>query len=196
MHPNLEQYIRVYGYLGIVVWAFLGGEECVIIASLLASKGFFSLPGVILASAIGGALGDQVYFYLAYKYGKSILRGSARAGRAYARAKELVEKYGVAVVLPSRFLVGLRITVSVVCGLFRIPPLTYSVLNCISALVWASLYGTLAYYSGRAARGRISTMSGGWLWVIGLLLIGGYACWRTRFWRQRAPIHDEHLDRG
>lgn len=193
MHANLEHYLRTYGYLGIIVWAFLGAEECVIISGALAGEGFFTLPGVILASAIGGALGDQVYFYPAYKYGELILKKSDRLRRAYPKAKRLVQKYGAAVVLASRFLAGLRITVSVVCGIFRIPPVKYSVLNFISALLWASLYGTLAYYSWRALGGRITSLPSRWLWAAGLLLVGLSIGWRTQFWRKRTPIQDEQL---
>src|SRR5437764_14075852 len=111
-------YVSQYGYLGIILWTFLGAEEGVIVSGILASRGYFSLPLVILSCAIGGSIGDQIYFYAAWKYGPRILEKFERVRRHYPRAELLMKKYGASVVLASRFLAGLRIDVSVACGFF------------------------------------------------------------------------------
>src|SRR5207244_8417743 len=127
--------------------------ECVILSGILASQGYFSLPGVILACALGGSLGDQIYFYLAWKYGPKILEKFERIRRHYPYAHMLMTRYGALVVLASRFLAGIRIAVSVACGMFKMPRLKYSLLNFASALLWSSLFASLAFRLGRALEG-------------------------------------------
>jgi membrane protein DedA with SNARE-associated domain len=146
---DMEYYIRTYGYVGIVVWTILGGEEGVIVSAILASQGYFALPGVILASALGGSMGDQIFFYLARRYGERLVNRSEKVRSKYPKAAELVAKYGAPIVLLSRFMAGLRITIPIVCGTLRMPALKYSSLNLISGLMWATVVAMLSYYSGR-----------------------------------------------
>jgi membrane protein DedA with SNARE-associated domain len=141
MSAPLESYIRGYGYFGVFLWAALGGEEGIVVAVWMVKKGLLNLPGVIVASALGGAVGDHVYFYLARHYGWMRLRRSARFQRALERAHALVARYGPSAVVASRFLIGLRITIPVVCGAAGMSPLTYSALNLVSAFFWAWFYG-------------------------------------------------------
>ncbi|MBI1748506.1 MAG: DedA family protein [Acidobacteria bacterium] len=165
----MEYYIRTYGYLGIVIWTFLGGEEGVIVAGILAREGYLNITGVIVASALGGALGDQIYFYLARGHGARLLKKSDRMAKAYPRAERLVQQYGALVVLLSRFMIGLRITIPVVCGTFRMRAVTYSSLNLLSAALWASLFGMMAFFFGRAVWDRVRSLPR--FGVLGLVLI-------------------------
>ncbi len=168
----MDYYIRTYGYLGVAAWAAIGGEEGVIVSAFLAAAGYFSLPGVILASALGGSLGDQIYFYLARQHGERILNRSERIRRVFPRARKLLQKYGAAVVLASRFMAGLRIAIATVCGLFKMPAIKYSVLNLVSALLWSSFYGLLAYHLGPAIRSRMPSVRSPQFWGV-VLAIGG-----------------------
>ncbi|MBI3951146.1 MAG: VTT domain-containing protein [Acidobacteria bacterium] len=96
-----------------------------------------------------------------------------------------MQTYGAAVVLASRFLAGLRITIPVVCGVLRMPPVKYSLLNFISALLWASLYSILAYHFWRTLGGRILGLPSGWLCALGILLVGLYICLRMQARRKQ-----------
>lgn len=140
---------------------------------------------MVLASALGGALGDQVYFYLARAYGRRLLDRSSRLRRLYPRAEQWVEKYGWAVACVSRFLVGLRITVATACGIFRMPPVRYSMLNLAGAFVWASIFTTAGYTWGKALEST-TRHSGRPYWIAAGLLLGGLVVvfW-LRFQRRR-----------
>lgn len=143
-----------------------------LVSAFLAAAGYFSLPGIIVASALGGALGDQIYFYLARHHGERLLNRSERLRKLFPRAQLLLQEYGAAVVLASRFIVGLRIAISTVCGIFRMAPLKYSALNLVSALLWASFYGTLAYHVGPAIRSRLPSPRSPLFWGFLLSLAG------------------------
>ena len=166
----MENWIRAYGYIGVVLWTCIGGEEGVLLAGFLAGEGYLSLGGVILASAIGGSLGDQIYYYLALIYGERLVRRFSRLQKAYPKAERLLQRYGPLVALMSRFMTGLRIAVSTACGIFRMKPMLYTPLNLAGGFLWASLYATLAFYFGRAVSSRIRALSGWLPWVgVGLL---------------------------
>lgn len=188
---SMEDYVRTYGYLGILLWSFWGGEECVIVSGLLASKGYLRLPGVILAAALGGALGDQIYFYLGGKTVPRLLRRSQRLRRAYPRAERLVQKHGAAIVLVSRFLAGLRITIPIACATFQMSAVKYSLLNLLSAFLWATLFGMVAYYSGRALQYVFSSPRA-WLSALALLT-GGLLLLRWVRSQRRPPNHSRDL---
>lgn len=145
MDARIESYIRTFGYWGVFLWAVLGGEESLVVAVWLVKQGLLSLPGVVAASAFGGAVGDQMYFYLARRYGWTRLRRSARGRRALERAQALLARYGPSVVIASRFLVGLRITIPLVCGTLGMSALIFSLLNLASALLWASFYAVVLH---------------------------------------------------
>ena len=149
----------------------MGAEEGVIISGFLAADGFFSLPGIIVASAIGGSLGDQIYFYLALRYGERILNRFERIRKSYPLAQRLLSQYGSGLVLASRFLAGIRIAVSVLCGILKMRPLTYSSLNLLSALLWATVYGFLSYRFGRALLDWLPQKGHAFLWVSLLVLL-------------------------
>ena len=191
----MEYYIRTYGYVGVAAWAAIGGEEGILVSAFLAAAGYFSLPGVILASAVGGSLGDQIYFYLARKHGGLLLTRSERLRRVYPRAEKLLQKYGAAVVLASRFMAGLRIAIATVCGLFKMPPVKYSVLNFVSALVWSSFYGLLAYHLGPALRSRMPSVRSPQFWAV-VLAIGGAALLLRLWLRKKVAQTSAGVDRG
>ncbi|HET6268055.1 MAG TPA: DedA family protein [Acidobacteriota bacterium] len=167
----MEHFLRTYGYLGIILSTFFGAEEGVIISGFLAADGFFPLPGIIIASAVGGSLGDQIYFYLALRYGERILNRFERIRKSYPLAQRLLSQYGSGLVLASRFLAGIRIAVSVLCGILRMPPLTYSSLNFLSAILWASFYGLLSYRFGRALLEWLPQKQHAFLWVSLVVLL-------------------------
>src|SRR5712692_10074865 len=136
----MEDYINTYKYLGLLIWSSIGAEEGIIIAATLARKGHMTLLGVILAAAVGGSIGDQIYFYLARWQGERWIKRSAKLAEAYPKAQRLVAKYGIIIVLFSRFMLGLRMAIGLVCGTFKMRAVTYSTLNFISSLMWATFF--------------------------------------------------------
>ena len=69
---SLEELVRNYGYIIIVIGTFLEGETILVVAGFLAYSGYLQLPFVILAGFAGTFAGDQLYFYLGRYQGKDI----------------------------------------------------------------------------------------------------------------------------
>ena len=123
-------------YLSIVFFAIIEGE---IYYSAMCAKvmaGDLAWFPVMVAGALGGATGDQLWFY--------VLRGRIhwfdrypRLARYRARISAHVHSHETAMILVSRFLPGLRTAIPVACAYANVRPVKFSLLNLVSAFAWA-----------------------------------------------------------
>jgi len=123
-------------YLTIVVFAILEGEIYYSKACADAMVGTLNWAGVWIAGALGGAAGDQVWFYL--------LRGRIHWLDRFPKLAKYrnivsarVHANETLMVLAGRFLPGLRTAIPIACAYADTRPLKFSTLNLISALAWA-----------------------------------------------------------
>jgi membrane protein DedA with SNARE-associated domain len=148
-------------YLSIVLAAAVEGEIVFVAAAAAVSQGRLHPIAVILAGALGAALGDQFYFYL--------LRGRvdrwiARVPAISRRARWLehrVRQHEAVTIVAIRFSPGLRIALAAACAYARVSRLKFSVLNALSALVWATGLLVLVAVLGPAVLTRLG-VSGWW----------------------------------
>ena len=135
-------------YLAIYVAAVLEGEIYYSKVCADAAAGKLFWPSVIAMGALGGATGDQLWFY--------VLRGRihwldrfAWLARIRNRLSARVLANETGLVLTSRFLPGLRTAIPIACAYAGTNPLKFSVLNLISAFAWASTI--MAFVQGGAS---------------------------------------------
>src|SRR6478609_1410618 len=134
-----------YGYFAVLLAAFWEGEAVLIAAGALCGAGYLDWRLTILAGAIGGAAGDQIYFYAAHERAARLVQKSKRLKRWYPKVRRFVLRHGTFAVLISRFAAGLRITIPLVCATVGMSPRKYSPLNLISAFAWASMWVAISY---------------------------------------------------
>ncbi len=137
-----------YGYLAVLVAAFLEGEATLIAAGVMCGAGFLDWRLTILAAAIGGAAGDQIYFYAAHERAAWAIKKSKRLSRWYPKIQKFVLRHATVAVLRSRFAAGFRISIPLVCATAGMPARKYSTLNLISAFAWASVWVAISYQVG------------------------------------------------
>ena len=123
-------------YLGIYVAAILEGEIYYSKVAADAVRGALFWPAVMACGALGGATGDQLWFY--------VLRGRMHwldrypwMGTYRDRVIHHVHAHETGLVLVSRFLPGLRTAIPIACAYAGMHALKFSVLNLISAFAWA-----------------------------------------------------------
>ncbi len=123
-------------YLAIVIFAILEGEIYYSKVCADAMIGKLNWAGVWCAGALGGAAGDQLWFY--------VLRGrihwldrfpSLAKYRDIVRAR--VHENEELMVLAGRFLPGLRTAIPIACAYANVRALKFSTLNLVSAFAWA-----------------------------------------------------------
>jgi membrane protein DedA with SNARE-associated domain len=123
-------------YLPIYVAAIIEGEIYYSKVCADAISGRLNWVLVLLAGALGGATGDQLWFY--------ILRGRLHWLDRYPRLRKYhdrviahVHAHETGIVLVSRFLPGLRTAIPIACAYADVNAIKFSTLNLLSALAWA-----------------------------------------------------------
>jgi len=123
-------------YLTVVLFAIIEGEIYYSAVCGQALRGHLNWVGVWCAGAIGGATGDQLWFYL--------LRGRIhwldrfpRLGKYRDSVVARVRAHESMMLIISRFLPGLRTAIPIACAYANVPPLKFSTLNLVSAFAWA-----------------------------------------------------------
>ena len=124
-------------YVSIYIAAIIEGEAYYIIQCSLAAHGTLNWIGVLVAGALGGATGDNIWFYL--------LRGRIhwldrfpRLARYRDAVMHQVHRNETGLVLISRFLPGLRTAIPIACAYADMNPFKFSGLNLISSFAWAA----------------------------------------------------------
>lgn len=142
------KFLSRWGYLAILFAAFWEGEAVLITAGTLCGAGFLDWRLTVLAAAIGGSAGDQIYFYAAHERAARAIKKSKRLSKWYPKVSKFVLRHGTVAVLLSRFAAGLRITIPLVCATAGMPAKKYSVLNLVSGFAWASFWVAVTYQIG------------------------------------------------
>ena len=176
-------------YAGILVAAIIEGEIAYIGAAALVAQSRLDPLAVVVAGAIGAAIGDQAFFF--------VFRG--RLTRLMARWPSLerktlplidqVRQHDTWMVLLIRFAPGLRVAIAAACALVDVSPLKFSLLNLASSVVWAVALLGLVGWLGPSALAQFGL--GGWRGaaVMGLVVLGAFA-WLGRFEARAMHVPD------
>ncbi|HLO76718.1 MAG TPA: DedA family protein [Magnetospirillum sp.] len=154
----MEQLIAEYGYWAVLAGTFFEGETVPVLAGFAAHEGMLRLDVVMLCAFAGSFAGDQVWFWVGRRYGKTWLHKHPKSAAAAARVGKLLDRWGDWFVLSFRFLYGLRAVSPIAIALSSISAVRFAVLNLISAAVWAVAVGGLGYVFGHAIEGMMGRL--------------------------------------
>ncbi len=173
-------------YLSIYVAAIIEGETYYIIQCSLAANGTLHWLPVIIAGALGGSTGDQLWFYL--------LRGRIhwldrypKVARFERRVSRHVHAHETLIILVSRFPPGLRTAISAACAVANVRPEKFTTLNLISAFAWAS--GIMLLVKGGALTMSAVGLNAWWGPFIPASLLLLFV-----FWLSRPSRRSRHTD--
>ena len=176
MTLDLPGLIDSYGYLAVLVGAFLEGETVLALAGLAASRGYLDFYTVAVVALIAGFAGDQLYFFLGRRNGSRIL---ARFPDAQARAHrfdELLARWHAPLIVAIRFMYGFRIVGPILLGMGRVPAWEFMVFNFLGAAIWAPLVAGIGYAFGNILKSVLDDLQRYEIWlfaaVIGAGIIG------------------------
>ncbi len=124
--------------VGLMVpgWVFLVG------VGVLIGKGDLPFFFIAVASYIGAVSGESVSYYLGWHYKSKIQhwRWFQKHPKWLSRSQLFFDKHGAASVAFGRFFGPIRAFVPFVAGASNMSPLRFSLVNLLSALVWAPAY--------------------------------------------------------
>lgn len=125
-------------YLAVFVATVVEGEVVFVAASVLVHTGHLRWLGVYVAAALGGSLGDQLYFYALRGRFARLLDRFPVWTRRRDRIVDKVRRNAPAMVLACRFLPGLRVAIPAACACADVPPALFTSLSLASSLAWAA----------------------------------------------------------
>ena len=143
--------ISHWGYIAVFLGTLIEGEVTMVVSGFLASQNLLDIRSVLAVGALGGFLGDQLFFLAGKLSNKAKFLKKLERNVRYRKARRIVRKYGAYIILFSRYLVGMRMALSFALGVMKVPFKEFSLLNFLSALVWAPTVGFLGYLLGSLA---------------------------------------------
>ncbi|HSX22713.1 MAG TPA: DedA family protein [Gaiellaceae bacterium] len=160
----------------------LPGETALIAFGILASQGHYGIEWVIVVAAAGAIVGDNLGYWFIGRIGGRRLFERWGWLRRYSEnvlppVERIMERHGGETVFFGRFVAILRFTAAWIAGLARMKWWRFLLWNALGGIIWATLVGLVAYYSGHAAANAIQTY--GLYAAIGIivlvvLLAGGF----------------------
>ena len=169
-HLFLE-WLKEYGYIVLFVWSIFEGELGLIMAGIMSHTGDMFLPIALLVGALGGFVGDQIYFYIGRFNKRYIHRQLITHRRKFAIAHLLIKKYGWPIIFVQRYMIGMRTAIPMAIGLTKYSAKKFAFINFISALFWASATIIPAYYFGENILNALKWGKAHWYFAIPLLII-------------------------
>ena len=170
---ELQTFILEYGYLVVLVWAFLEGESVLLAAGFLAQQGLLDPVVVALLAALGGFCADQAIFHAGRLYGPRLLARWPRLGEHAERVLAIARRHQDLLILSCRFLYGLRTVTPVTLGAERPSearaqgrqPVGHSgALDAVGSLAWGATYTAIGWGAGAAVQRWLGDLEGrGWL---------------------------------
>ena len=165
-------------YVPIFAFAILEGEIYYITMCVAVAAGKLNWVGVLVAGALGGATGDQLWFY--------VLRGRIHWLDRYpwmARHRDAVvhrvQDRQNTILLISRFLPGLRTAIPIASAYAGLRPFHFSSLNLVSAFLWASTIMLVVTKLGPRAMERLG-LHGWWGYLVPAALVLLFFNWLGR----------------
>jgi membrane-associated protein len=128
------------------VW-FAPGDTAMITAGIIAANGGLLLYLVIIAGAVGGLFGDNVFYFLGRRFGPRLadrLLKSDRAQERYRWARRQIETRGSTILIVGRFIPAGRTITTFACGTSRLAYRHFLLADSAAAFAWADIRPCLA----------------------------------------------------
>jgi len=182
---SLENLMETYGYWALLLGTLLEGETVVVIAGFLAHQGYIHLKWVMLFSFLGSLMGDQFYFYIGRWKGQNFLGKKPNWKRKANRIQLLIEKHQNLLILGFRFLYGFRTITPFVIGMSNIRTIKFTILNTISALIWAIIVSLAGFIFGRTLELILDDIKHYEIEAVVAITAIGLIIWITYFYRNK-----------
>jgi membrane protein DedA with SNARE-associated domain len=135
---SLPEWAGPLAYLAVFLATIIEGEVVFVAAAVLVQMGRLDSLGVYTAAALGGSVGDQLYFYALRGRLRRFLDRFPTWTDRRDRIVDKVRRNASAMILACRFLPGLRVAIPAACACADVPPLRFSTLSLVSSLAWAA----------------------------------------------------------
>lgn len=140
---SLEQ----WGYVLLFLYSLGGGYVGLITAGILSALGKMDLSLAIFVAALGNIVGSTLLAYLARYQKQEILALLQKHRRKIALSQIWLKRYGVWLIIFSKYLYGIKTIVPLAIGFNRFSLKTFALINALSCVLWALVVGICGYYA-------------------------------------------------
>lgn len=186
----LESLLANYGYPILIIGTFLEGETIMVLGGFAAHLGYLSLDWVIACGFCGTLIGDQLYFFLGRRHGKSMLAKHPTWQSRADRVLDKLEQHQNLLILSFRFLYGLRSITPFVIGMSDVSYVRFSLLNLLGAFIWAISIGLAGYYFGHAVEAVLGDIKQYEIELIAVIICVASLVWLFHFYKRRQSRHN------
>ena len=144
LSPYLHQYGLFILALAVAVEGFgipAPGQSFLVVSGMLAANGEMSLSGVLSVGALAAFSGNCIGYFIGLKFGNVLLEKGWVKPETEKKLHGFIGKYGIAALLMSRFVEGLKQTLCIGCGIAKLPLRTFLLGNALATLVWVIIFG-------------------------------------------------------
>jgi len=142
---NWQPLLERWAYPTVFIASAVEGEIVFVAASVLVAVGKLNVVGVLLA---GASAGDQFFYYLFRGRMSSWVNRIPWLARRREAVTVRVHQHATKMILASRFLPGMRISIPLACAYAGISPFRFTVLNVLNSLAWAIAVMFIVAYLG------------------------------------------------
>ena len=167
-------------YLILFCYCALKSGWLPLFAGYAAYAGALEVHYIVLATFLGGYLGDEVRFFAAKKYGVRWIARSGTFSSLFTRAQTLAEQHGTAYIFMYRYPKGLRTIGALPLGLTSLRWGPFTSLNAASAALWTGVMVGGGYFFGE----RFDAFGIENLTAISILLLGIFLASLYRIWKK------------
>ena len=151
MTNAIHHFIEQYGLFAVFLGCVAEGESAAILGGFFAHQQVFVPWHAFLAAALGAFVGDTFFFILGRSFADHPYVVRLRKRPGFRRAYRLLNTHPNIFVLSNRYVYGMRLVGGIAAGLSRITVQRFVILNAISSVIWAVLFGTIGYVFGLGA---------------------------------------------
>ncbi len=171
----------------------LPGETALVASGVPASQSKLNIAAVIVVASAGAIVGDNGGYWIGRKGGRTLLERwslvNKHAQKVLPRAERIFARHGGKTVFFGRFIAILRITAAWMAGISHMPWRRFLLFNAAGGILWATLVGLVAYYSGKAAASAIQTYG---FYAAGAIAVAAVAfVLGLRWWERRMVANEE-----
>ncbi|GGJ04119.1 alkaline phosphatase [Alicyclobacillus cellulosilyticus] len=157
------------------------GDAVMVFYGFEAARGQLSLPGVLAACLAGYLTGTCLAYGVSRRFGRPLGERLQRFilldARSMTRAERLLDRYGAALLVPGRFLPGVRSASSYVAGLCGMSLRPFLAYTALGAWLWCGAWVFAGYWLGDHAA-AVLKFSQTWLaYLTGIALVAATALW-------------------
>ncbi len=181
----LESILSTYGYPALIIGTFLEGETIMILAGVAAHLGYLELEWVIICGFFGTVIGDQLYFFLGRRHGKTTLAKHPAWQTPATRVLKILERHQNLLILGFRFLYGIRTVTPFVIGMSEVSYMRFTLLNLTGAAIWAVCIALAGYYFGHAVELFLGDIKKYEIEVMAVIAAVAALFWARHFYRRR-----------